>query len=332
MNRQYGYTTQCVSFLTVLPRYTSRNIFKEVSKVLKRKALDHWMSKAVFTLVLTAFLLGNPTAEAWLFQDPKPRVVETKLPVPESTRASNTTYIVRNGDTLSDIARKYQADLGQLISLNGIKNPNVLSIGQVLQIPAIGAGDRQPVIYQVKRGDTLSGIATQYGIDMDILIKHNGIQRPDRLQIGQQLVIPVGGAVPAMGTTSMVATSVQSAVSFDWPTEGVITSKFGRRWGEFHYGLDVANDMGTPIKAAAGGVVIFADWRGTYGKAIIIQHDEVYRTLYAHNDQILVEEGQWVARGQVIAKMGSTGRSTGPHLHFEVHQNQKALDPLRFLQ
>lgn len=301
--------------------------------MFKRKALDHWKSRAIYFLIIPLLIIGSQPAEAWLFQDPKPRVVEVNLPVPESTRASNTTYIVKNGDTLSDIARRYQVELGQLVSLNNIKNPNRLSVGQVLEIPAIGAGDRQPVIYQVKRGDTLSGIAAQYNIDMETLIRHNGIAKPDRLQIGQQIVIPVGGAdaVPAMGT-SMVAAKIESAVSFDWPTEGVITSRFGRRWGEFHYGLDVANETGTPIRAAAGGVVIAAGWRGTYGKAIIIQHDQVYRTLYAHNSRILVEEGQWVARGQVIAEMGSTGRSTGPHLHFEVHQNQKALDPLRFLK
>ncbi len=123
-----------------------------------------------------------------------------------------------------------------------------------------------------------------------------------------------------------------------WPAQGRLTAGFGwrhdplfpGRW-EFHKGIDIANRWGTPVYAAAAGKVVWAGWNGGYGKSIVIDHGNGIKTVYAHLEKIEVRIGEIVKKGQEIGKMGSTGRSTGPHLHFEVHVNGIAVDPLRYL-
>lgn len=124
-----------------------------------------------------------------------------------------------------------------------------------------------------------------------------------------------------------------------WPVKGEITSSFGyrtsptNRWRqEFHDGVDIAASFGTPVRAAGGGTVVFAGWMGVYGRAIIIDHGYGYRTFYGHNSSLLVKEGERVTKGQVIARVGSTGRSTGPHLHFRLEIQGQPVDPLTLLE
>lgn len=123
------------------------------------------------------------------------------------------------------------------------------------------------------------------------------------------------------------------AEGYIWPTKGVLTSGFGWRWGRMHKGIDIAGPVGTPIVAAADGVVVSAGWNsGGYGYLVEIQHADGSLTLYAHNSRILVQVGQQVAQGQQISEMGSTGYSTGPHCHFEVHPSGRgAVNPMAFL-
>ncbi len=118
-----------------------------------------------------------------------------------------------------------------------------------------------------------------------------------------------------------------------WPSAGILTSGYGWRWGRMHRGIDIAGPIGTPIFAAAPGVVTYAGWNdGGYGNLVEIEHPDGSLTVYAHNDRILVNEGQKVAQGEQISEMGTTGRSTGPHLHFEIHPNgQGAVNPMALL-
>ena len=120
---------------------------------------------------------------------------------------------------------------------------------------------------------------------------------------------------------------------YTWPARGILTSGYGWRWGRMHRGIDIGAPTGTPIVAAAPGIVTYADWDGSgYGYLVEIKHPNGSLTLYAHNSEILVREGQKVSQGELIAKMGSTGRSTGPHLHFEIHpQGNGAVDPMAYL-
>ena len=121
------------------------------------------------------------------------------------------------------------------------------------------------------------------------------------------------------------------------PVHGRITSKYGYRKSpftrkqQFHYGIDIANTKGASIKAAGTGIVTFSGWNGGYGNTIIISHGYGYRSVYAHNKENLVKVGQKVTKGDVIAKLGSSGKSTGPHLHFEIHYQGKQIDPLTIL-
>ncbi|OCR01706.1 hypothetical protein BCD67_13880 [Oscillatoriales cyanobacterium USR001] len=128
-----------------------------------------------------------------------------------------------------------------------------------------------------------------------------------------------GGSMPSKG--------------FIWPAKGVLTSGYGWRWGRMHKGIDIAGDIGTPIVAVDAGVVTYAEWNdGGYGYLVEITHDNGNLTLYAHNNKLLVQKGQRVAQGQQISEMGSTGFSTGPHLHFEIHPSgQGAVNPMAFL-
>ncbi|HCV29435.1 MAG TPA: peptidase M23, partial [Microcoleaceae bacterium UBA9251] len=125
----------------------------------------------------------------------------------------------------------------------------------------------------------------------------------------------------------------QSANGFIWPAKGVFTSGYGWRWGRMHKGIDVAGPIGTPIVAASDGVVTYAQWNdGGYGYLVEITHPDGTETVYAHNSRILVQKGQKVAQGEQISEMGSTGFSTGPHLHFEIHPaGQGAVNPMAFL-
>ena len=124
-----------------------------------------------------------------------------------------------------------------------------------------------------------------------------------------------------------------SQFSYIWPAKGTITSGYGMRRGRMHKGIDIAAPIGTPILAAAGGEVISAGWNsGGFGNLVKIKHPDGNMTLYAHNHRILVAQGQEVRQGQQIAEMGSTGRSSGPHLHFEIHLNgRSAVNPIFYL-
>jgi murein DD-endopeptidase MepM/ murein hydrolase activator NlpD len=122
-----------------------------------------------------------------------------------------------------------------------------------------------------------------------------------------------------------------SSAGFIWPTSGTLTSGFGWRWGRMHEGIDIAAPTGTPISASASGTVIHAGWMGGYGNLVVIDHGNGLATAYGHQSSIAVASGTYVSQGQTIGYVGSTGHSTGPHLHFEVRVNGSPVDPLGYL-
>ena len=153
-------------------------------------------------------------------------------------------------------------------------------------------------------------------------------------------IIPSAGSIPAPGSfpfdPSLVGGSgaADSHIPSIWPTTGVVTSPYGLRWGgtDFHPGIDIANDMGTPIVATADGVVEYAGWNSCgYGNMVDINHGNGILTRYGHASQVVVSVGQQVKRGQLIAYMGSTGFSTGPHVHYEVHVSGQRVNPISYL-
>lgn len=139
--------------------------------------------------------------------------------------------------------------------------------------------------------------------------------------------------LPPLGSPDIYLPDAPPASGFIWPARGVLTSGYGMRWGRMHRGIDIAAPIGTPIFAAAAGVVTYAGWnKGGYGNLVEIRHPDGSITRYAHNNRILVRKGQKVEQSQQIAEMGSTGFSTGPHCHFEIHPpGRGAVDPIAFL-
>ncbi|RMF93462.1 MAG: M23 family metallopeptidase [Nitrospinota bacterium] len=203
------------------------------------------------------------------------------------------------------------------------------------------------IVHTVRRGETLSALARRYHTDVQTLKAANRL-KSSRLAIGQKLIIPTA-SLPYVAANRPPSSShhphrhaslVQQAegLHFIWPVRGKITSHYGRRQhpmgghrGDFHSGIDIGVRRRTPVLAAEDGVVVDARYYGGYGRTVILSHKNGFKTLYAHNHRLLVRKGQWVKQGEVIALSGNTGRSSGPHLHFEILKNGKPLNPLRFL-
>jgi murein DD-endopeptidase MepM/ murein hydrolase activator NlpD len=144
--------------------------------------------------------------------------------------------------------------------------------------------------------------------------------------------IRVAAVAPALPPIQFDPPSI-AATAYVMPAEGVLSSGYGMRWGRMHRGIDIAGPIGTPVVAAASGMVEFAGWNsGGYGNVIDIRHRDGSLTRYAHLSQVQVQQGDCVSQGQVIGEIGSTGRSTGPHLHFEMHLVGKgAVNPVGYL-
>lgn len=172
---------------------------------------------------------------------------------------------------------------------------------------------------------------------MELVARVNGIRDPSRIRVGQRIFIP--GAervlevrVPIEDLTPKRKVEEKGRPSFLWPLRGRIVRGFSRRKGQKHDGLDIAAPLGSPIKAAASGRVVYSDDEiPGYGRVVIVEHRGNYYTVYAHNLVNLVKEGEWVKGGQVIAKVGQSGNAKGPHLHFEIRKGSKPLDPLKLL-
>ncbi|MGE5543699.1 MAG: peptidoglycan DD-metalloendopeptidase family protein [Bacillota bacterium] len=234
-------------------------------------------------------------------------------------------YLVKRGDTVWEIARASKVDVDIILAMNNLDRTSIIQEGQYLDIP----GDRQR-LHRVKAGDSLWRIAGMYQVSVSQLITANKeIKDPSKLRIGQMIKIPSPSNLTRM-TMAYPSRSVTGL--FVWPVFGEISSGYGWRKGEFHHGLDIACPVGTPVRAAQAGMVTFSGTRSVYGKTIVIRHANGAETLYAHTSKIMVKKGQQVKRGQVIALVGITGRTTGPHLHFQINYNDKTLNPMEYLR
>ena len=264
-----------------------------------------------------------------------------------------TTYTVVKGDTYNGIAYANDMSLSDLMALNPQADINRLMIGDVVNvkevIPTVSVETVEEVTYHeaiacpvetqedssMYKGD--SKILVQ-GEEGEALVEAtvtyvNGVEKERDIQSSTTLREPTT-TIKAVGTKEKPKTA--SKGYFIWPIKGKINSYFGGRYifgsYSYHSGLDIKASYGASIKAADGGTVTFAGWKGTYGNLVIITHDNGTQTYYAHNSSLLVSAGEKVYQGQVIAKAGSTGRSTGNHCHFEVRVNGSAVNPLNYLK
>lgn len=229
-------------------------------------------------------------------------------------------HTVLPGETLSAIAEKYNIDVDTLLSANPKAETAIYPGDELVILPGKG------VLYTVEEGDTLWGISQAYGVDSQAIQAANHKQ-DDRLAAGDQLFIPGGH----MRRGDPAVSRSGGNVRFIWPTAGEISSPFGYRWGRLHAGIDIANDTGTPVRAARAGQVSFVGWQGGYGMTVMVEHGQGLVTLYGHLSGYAVKSGDYVKTGQLIAYMGSTGYATGPHLHFEVRKQGVPVDPMNLL-
>ena len=209
--------------------------------------------------------------------------------------------------------------------------------------PAAASDDGGERIHVVAPGENLFRIGIKYGIDPDEIADLNEITDPRSLAVGRELRLPRKAGERQAGTGAAASRNQARAVTttrrpestvepiLAWPVQGVLYSRFGARGATRHDGIDIAAPEGSPIGAAADGEVIYAGTQRGYGNIVIVRHDDGLITIYAHNRQNLVKQGAKVTRGQALAKVGRTGRATGPHCHFEVRRGTTPLDPLEFL-
>lgn len=251
----------------------------------------------------------------------------------EKPRRDVIEYTVKPGDNLSSIAKAYGVDAESIAYLNDFGVGKLLKPDDVIKIPPVSG-----IIVTVKSGDTITSLAKKYGLPSAQPIvdwPYNSFVNDETFSLaaGQTLVIP-GGKPPYEAPA--VVRSVSSPTlfaggtgQFIWPTGGIITQYFS--W--YHGGDDIANSLGTSIVAADAGRVITVLYQNhDYGYHVVIDHGNGFRTLYGHLSRIDVSEGQNVGRGERIGLMGSTGRSTGSHLHFEIYNNGTRVNPLSYLK
>ncbi|RJR25121.1 M23 family metallopeptidase [Candidatus Microgenomates bacterium] len=253
-----------------------------------------------------------------------------------NARAEVIDYTVSSGDTLSGIAKKFDVSVDTILWANNLQPGAKLKPGQVLKISPVTG-----VIHKVKKGDTVYSLAKHYSTDTQAIVDYpfNTFVNDENFEIavGQVLIIP-DGIMPKAKQTSPVYTAQQTpnagtvvaSGTFVWPTSGKISQGF--RW--YHRAIDIANKTGTSVLAADAGRVITAGWPDNigYGNRVVIDHGNGFVTLYAHLSKISVSQGQTVRRGDTIGLMGSTGRSTGPHLHFEIRVSGRTQDPMAYLK
>lgn len=271
----------------------------------------------------------------------KPDMASTERIKRERTEAIE--YVVQSGDTISTIAEEMDISVNTILWDNNLTAYSLIRPGDVLSIlPMTG------IRHSISRGETLISIAKKYDVEEEKIMEVNKIVDSSKISIGDELIIPNGRKIyPKKKTYASASTNYTSGLSaigsivkpanatpvasnkMNWPTVGhIITQYYSWR----HKGLDIANKTGTPIYAADAGTVTISGWNSGYGYNVMVDHGGGKQTRYAHFSKLYVAKGQRVSKGETLGEMGSTGWSTGPHLHFEVIINGVKYNPLNYIK
>lgn len=254
-------------------------------------------------------------------------------------------YKVQSGDVIGSIASRFGIKIATILWANNLTARSYIRPGDTLKIPPADG-----VIYNVKKGDNIGKIAKLFGVDQSTIIAFNKMKKDGSdIAVGEDLFVPggtkqgnTGNGNIAIGTSKITETlrkvaaplpslDIPAGGGYIWPTGAKrVTQYFGWR----HTGIDIAGPIGTPNYAAKGGKVVKSQcgWNGGYGCYIIIDHGGSVTSLYGHNSKLLVSVGDVVKQGDVVGLLGSTGRSTGPHIHFEVRVGGKRVNPLQYIR
>lgn len=232
-------------------------------------------------------------------------------------------YTVKSGDNITRISKKFGlSNISTLIAVNNINNARKLQVGEVLKVPSTDG-----VIHTVAKNENLNGIASKYGIAVETLLDVNDLST-SVLSVGQNLFIP-GARLDSYSLKMALGELFKCPITAKWR----LTSPYGYRADpftgvrKFHTGMDLAAPTGTPVKATLDGKVVAVSFNQVYGNYVIVSHINGYQSLYAHLHAATVKVGQRINQGEKLGLVGSTGYSTGPHLHFTVYKNGKLVNP-----
>ena len=300
------------------------SLFPRVS----RRSLLVVFSVIALSLVVIIPSIKNST------EDPIDPVLQDDIEKNKILQSSNTDYsnpdeneklvivehVVKPGENLSVIAQEYGVSIDTICGSNNLRSYDFIRSGVHLKIPS-----KDGILYRMRSGNNITAIAKKYKVSLEKIIAENQIENPDFVPEDSVVFIP--DAKP------------QNIIrGFLWPTRskfitcgyGWRRNPFNRKYREFHHGLDIRSRYDW-IRASKYGKVTYTGWMGGYGRTVIIAHPGGWKTLYAHLSRIIVRRGQYVKQGQSIAKSGNTGRSTGPHLHFEILKNGRNKNPYTYL-
>ena len=269
-----------------------------------------------------------------------------------------SSYVVAQGDSLWSISNSQNIELDTLVGSNVFKA--TLHPGQTLRIP-----NQEGIFYTLRKGEKIEAVCKRYGVELGKLRQVNHTVDVVALKPGDEIFLPgarpealavtheeqplkaeksapaVKNAVPKVaknGKQKEAPVAMKASRSYRWPIMGRINSPFGwrrhpiTRRQDFHTGIDIKASRGAVIRCARDGRVAYAGWMGGYGKVAVIEHPGGQSTLYAHCSTLLLKQGAAVKQGENIARVGTTGRSTGPHLHFEVRNGNSPVNPLKYLK
>jgi len=231
------------------------------------------------------------------------------------------TYKVKNGDSINQVAREFGVSPDTICGSNSLTSYDYLPVGTVLRIP-----NKDGILYNMKEGNSLAGLAKKYHIPIEKILSENSFRNSDFVPVGELVFIPDAKPQNIFDGYMWPVSSRHITCGFGWRK-----NPFNRNYREFHKGIDIAARYQS-VKATKYGKITFAGWMGGYGYAVIIAHPGGWKSLYGHLSRIYVNEGQYVKQGQVIAKSGNTGRSTGAHLHFELIKQGSHTNPRKYLK
>lgn len=328
---------------------------RQVKRQPRQQQAPAWLKSAGVAAGLITLSLGSyhwvqaaqkpqelPPLRQVMYQNAQTKVAAFRKEIADgeyylSTPEHPIEYITQAGDTVTKISQKFHVSANTIVKNNDRRKlKGTIAPGTRLSILPING-----IVHPVAKEETLAELSKRYHVGIQDIVDANELDNPHMITENQRIIIPNATELrrrpqpkPMLQTIHDAATGQHTALAkgptgrrLSWPTAGTVTSGFGWRWFRMHTGMDIAGPVGTPVKAAKEGRVIYSGWMGGYGYCVDIDHGNGITTRYGHNSSLHVQVGQYVSRGQVISSMGSTGHSTGPHLHFEVRINGEAMDP-----
>ncbi len=330
--RTYKIGKLSISFLSdeIIFIYRGRN------NVSLRKVPRHWFSPKrqllygasfLFLLLCLVLLLpvGDTSNDGESIDEMQKKEIllssETDFTTPEESETLQIRYHkVEKGETLSEIAHKYGVSMDTVCGCNNLVSYDIIRVGSILRIP-----NKDGILHTMKKGQNLPAIAKKYRVSIKKIISENDLLNPDFIASGQDVFIPD-------------AKPLNIIPGFLWPAATTyITSAYGWRRHpingkrQFHQGIDIRSKYQW-VRATKYGKITYTGWLGGYGRTVVIAHPGGWKSLYGHLSRIVVRRGQYVKQGQIVARSGNTGYSSGPHLHFELLKHGRHVNPYSHLK